>query len=131
MNSELGANKDSILEFFVQAANRHDFSLDITLNVNGAVISGTLIPAKDYFETMSETFEDGNEIAQKISEQLANAGESVDSSKGAEVNFIHLKNTKVYCGDNKPTPSEGKILWRGKLSEVDGFFLGRISDSGS
>jgi hypothetical protein len=55
----------------------------------------------------------------------------VDSSKGAEVNFIHLKNTKVYCGDDKPTPSEGKIFWRGKLSEVDGFFLGRISDSGS
>jgi len=131
MSNELGARKDSILEFFVQAANSYDFSLDISLNVNGAVISGTLISAKDYFETMSETFEDGNEIAQKISEQLAATGESFESSKGAEANFIHLKNTKVYCGDSKPTPSEGKILWRGKLSEVDGFFLGRISDSGS
>ncbi|MGD6992576.1 gas vesicle accessory protein GvpU [Sutcliffiella horikoshii] len=131
MSNELGARKDSILEFFVQAANSYNFSLDISLNVNGAVISGTLISAKDYFETMSETFEDGNEIAQKISEQLAATGESFESSKGAEANFIHLKNTKVYCGDSKPTPSEGKILWRGKLSEVDGFFLGRISDSGS
>ncbi|UAL46609.1 gas vesicle accessory protein GvpU [Sutcliffiella horikoshii] len=131
MSNELGARKDSILEFFVQAANSYDFSLDISLNVNGAVISGTLISAKDYFEAMSETFEDGNEIAQKISEQLAATGESFESSKGAEANFIHLKNTKVYCGDSKPTPSEGKILWRGKLSEVDGFFLGRISDSGS
>ncbi|WP_404459126.1 gas vesicle accessory protein GvpU [Sutcliffiella horikoshii] len=131
MSNELGARKDSILEFFVQAANNYDFSLDISLNVNGAVISGTLISAKDYFEAMSETFEDGNEIAQKISEQLAATGESFESSKGAEANFIHLKNTKVYCGDSKPTPSEGKILWRGKLSEVDGFFLGRISDSGS
>ncbi|MGD6872914.1 gas vesicle accessory protein GvpU [Sutcliffiella horikoshii] len=131
MSNELGARKDSILEFFVQAANSYNFSLDISLNVNGAVISGTLISAKGYFETMSETFEDGNEIAQKISEQLAATGESFESSKGAEANFIHLKNTKVYCGDSKPTPSEGKILWRGKLSEVDGFFLGRISDSGS
>ncbi|WP_404347312.1 gas vesicle protein GvpU [Sutcliffiella horikoshii] len=131
MSNELGARKDSILEFFVQAANSYDFSLDISLNVNGAVISGTLISAKDYFEAMSETFEEGNEIAQKISEQLAATGESFESSKGAEANFIHLKNTKVYCGDSKPTPSEGKILWRGKLSEVDGFFLGRISDSGS
>lgn len=129
MSNELGARKDSILEFFVQAANSYDFSLDISLNVNGAVISGTLISAKDYFETMSETFEDGNEIAQKISEQLAATGESFESSKSAEANFIHLKNTKVYCGDSKPTPSEGIILWRGKLSEVDGFFLGRISDS--
>ncbi|ART77698.1 gas vesicle protein GvpU [Sutcliffiella horikoshii] len=131
MSNELGARKDSILEFFVQAANSYDFSLDISLNVNGAVISGTLISAKDYFETMSETFEDGNEIAQKISEQLAATGESFESNKGAEANFIHLKNTKVYCGDSKPTPSEGKLLWRGKLSDVDGFFLGRISDSAS
>ncbi|MCM3619535.1 gas vesicle protein GvpU [Sutcliffiella horikoshii] len=131
MSSEMGAGKDSILEFFVQAANQHDFSLDITLNVNGAVVSGTLIPVKDYFDAMSETFEDGNDIAQKISEQLAGAGENVDTSKGAEANFIHLKNTKVFCGDSKPTPSEGKILWRGKLSEVDGFFLGRISNSDS
>ena len=115
----------------MQAANSYDFSLDISLNVNGSVISGTLISAKDYFETMSETFEDGNEIAQKISEQLAATGESFESSKSTEANFIHLKNTKVYCGDSKPTPSEGKILWRGKLSEVDGFFLGRISDSAS
>jgi hypothetical protein len=131
MSNELGTSKDSILEFFVLAANKHGFSLDITLNVNGAVISGTLVSAKDYFDSLSETFEDGNEVAQKISEQLAKAGESIESKNEAEAQFIHLKNTKVYCGDSKPTPSEGKILWRGKLSEIDGFFLGRISDSGS
>ncbi len=39
------------------------------------------------------------------------------------------KETKVYCGDSKPTPSKGDILWRGKLNEVDGFFLGKIFDS--
>ncbi|WP_175989919.1 gas vesicle accessory protein GvpU [Bacillus sp. Marseille-Q1617] len=126
-----GANKDSILEFFVQAANKHDFTLDITLNVNGAVITGTLISAKDYFDALSENFEDGSDVAQKLSEELVKAGEQVDEGALSEANFIHLKNTKVYCGDNKPTPSKGKILWRGKLSEVDGFFLGKISESKS
>ncbi|PPA70835.1 gas vesicle accessory protein GvpU [Jeotgalibacillus proteolyticus] len=123
--------KDNIIEFFVQAANKHDFSLDITLNVKGSVISGTMISAKDYFDELSEAFEDGNEVAQKLSEQLAKAGESVESNGSEEAHFVHMKNTKVYIGDNKSTPSRGKILWRGKLSEIDGFFLGKISDGSS
>ena len=126
-----GPGKDSILEFFVQASNKHDFSLDITLNVAGAVITGTLVSAKEYFDSLSETFEDGSEVAQKLSEELAKAGESVEENQSAEANFIHLKNTKVYCGDSKPTPSKGKIMWRGKISEVDGFFLGKIAESKS
>jgi hypothetical protein len=130
MSLESGANKDAILEFFVQAANKHDFTLDITLNVNGAIVTGTLVSAKDYFDTLSENFEDGSDVAQKLSEELAKASETVEESN-TEANFIHLKNTKVYCGDSKPTPSKGKILWRGKLSEVDGFFLGKISESKS
>lgn len=121
------ASKDSILEFFVQATNKHDFSLDITLNVNGAIVTGTMVSAKEYFDQMSEKFEEGNEISQKLSDHLAKAGESVSSNEDAETHFIHMKHTKVYNGDTKPTPSKGKILWRGKLEEIDGFFLGKIS----
>lgn len=61
----MDATKDSILEFFVRASNKHGFSLDITLNVKGALITGTLVSAKEYFDALSETFEEGNEIAQK------------------------------------------------------------------
>ncbi|WP_332698375.1 gas vesicle accessory protein GvpU [Halalkalibacter lacteus] len=129
MINEPGTIKDNILEFFVQAANKRDFSLDITLNVNGAIITGTMVSAKEYFDTLSETFEDGSETAQKVSEQLVAAGEAFETNDDMEAHYIHLKNTKVYCGDSKPTPSRGKILWRGKLREIDGFFLGKISDS--
>ena len=131
MSVETSAGKDSILEFFVQASNKHAFSLDITLNVKGAVITGTLVSAKEYFNELSETFEDGSDVAQKLSEELTKAGEAVDESSMAEAHYIHLKNTKVYCGDSKATPSRGKVLWRGKLSEIDGFFLGKISESKS
>lgn len=125
MSNEHSKTKDSIIESFVRAANRHDFSLDISLNVNGAIVTGTLVSAKEYFETLSETFAEGSEVAQKISEQLVHAAEAIDDS---EAHFIHLKNAKVYCGDSKPTPSKGDILWRGKLNELNGFFLGKISD---
>ena len=123
MSSGSGKMKDNILEFFVQAANKHNFSLDITLNVKGAVITGTMVSAKEYFNTLSEILEEGNEIAQAVSEQLGKAGEEAEANPDSEAYFIHVKNTKVYCGDSKPTPSKGEILWRGKLTEVDGFFF--------
>ncbi|MGD6796135.1 gas vesicle accessory protein GvpU [Metabacillus indicus] len=129
MSTATASSKDSVLEFFVQASNKHDFALDITLNVNGAVISGTMISAKEYFDTLSETFEDGSEVAQNLSEQLSRASESIEENGSGEAHFIHLKNTKVYIGDSKSTPSKGQIIWRGKLSEVNGFFLGKISDA--
>ncbi|WP_100408011.1 gas vesicle accessory protein GvpU [Bacillus solitudinis] len=129
MSNDPSPAKDNILEFFVQAANKYDFSLDISLNVKGAVITGTLVSAKEYFDILSESFEDGSEIAQKLSDRLTKAGDEFEAQDDVEAYFIHLKNTKVYCGDSKPTPSRGKILWRGKLSEVDGFFLGKISDT--
>ncbi|RLQ95491.1 gas vesicle accessory protein GvpU [Falsibacillus albus] len=123
------ALKDNVLEFFVKASNTHGFTLDLTLNVKGAVISGTLISAKEYFDELSESFEDGSEIAQQLSEQLSVASESIDSSPDSEAHFIHMKNTKVYCGDSKSTPAKGKILWRGKINEIDGFFLGKIAEA--
>ncbi|WP_043930208.1 gas vesicle accessory protein GvpU [Bacillus sp. EB01] len=123
--------KDTVLELFVQAANNHSFNLDITLNVKGAVITGTIISAKEYFESLSETVEDGSDVAEKLSEMLSNAAESVGSESQAEASYIHLKNANVYVGDSKPTPSKGDILWRGKLSEIDGFFIGRIVDGKS
>ncbi|MGP1909674.1 gas vesicle accessory protein GvpU [Metabacillus sp. JX24] len=129
MSTATASSKDSVLEFFVGASNKHGFALDITLNVNGAVVSGTMISAKEYFDTLSETFEDGSEVAQNLSEQLSRASESIEENGSGEAHFIHLKNTKVYIGDSKSTPSKGQIIWRGKLSEVNGFFLGKISDA--
>lgn len=131
MSTRTMTEKDSVLEYFVKASNTGELALDITLNVNGSVVSGTMISAKEYFDALSGKLENGSEIAQKLSEELAAASEEVDSGNGDEANFIHMKNTRVYCGDSKPTPSKGKILWRGKLDQIDGFFLGKISESKS
>lgn len=120
--------KDNILEYFVAAANKHDFELDISLLMNGAIVTGTLTSASHYFEELSKSFKDGSDVAKQLGEMLAESGETAESGDNKEVNYIHLKQTKIYNGDNKPTPSKAKILWRGKLKEVDSFFLGKISD---
>ncbi|NAO99110.1 gas vesicle protein GvpU [Halomonas sp. MG34] len=122
--------KDNILSYFVVASNKHDFNLDISLLVNGALVSGTLISAQDYFQTLSKSFEDGNDISKTVGEQLAKTSESLASQDNPDQpEYIHLKNSQLYFGGNKPTPSKGDILWRGKLSEVDSFFLGKITES--
>ncbi|WP_174615706.1 gas vesicle accessory protein GvpU [Virgibacillus ihumii] len=120
--------KDNVLEHFVMAANKYEFELDISLVIHGIIVTGTLISAGDYFENISKSFEDGSEVSHKLSKQLSKAGEAVESGNHSDVHYIHLKNTRIYCGDSKPTPSKGKILWRGKLSEVDSFFLGKIAE---
>ncbi|MGD6818891.1 gas vesicle accessory protein GvpU [Metabacillus sp. 84] len=121
------SSKDSILEMFVHAANKHNFSLDITLNMKGSLITGTLISAKEYFGNMSEKFEGGSELSKAISGKLMDAS-SQDVESAEDVLYIHLKDTKIYCGDSKPTPSKSEFLWRGKLDQTDGFFLGKISE---
>ncbi|MGN5883447.1 gas vesicle accessory protein GvpU [Staphylococcus simulans] len=120
--------KDDVLESFVQAANQDDFSLDITLMINGAIVTGTLISASEYFETQSKYFKGGNKRSKEFSEDLAGASEAAESSDG-EANYIHLKDVSIFLGDSKPTPSSGKITWRGNLSAVDSFFLGKIKTS--
>ncbi|GGC82009.1 hypothetical protein GCM10007216_10680 [Thalassobacillus devorans] len=120
-------SNDDVLSMYVKAANKHDFNLAITLNINGALVTGTTISAQSYFDKISESFEDGNDVAQSLSDQLKSASETAEKSSSDEARFIHLKEAQVYCGDSNPTPSKGKFLWRGKLSEVDGFFLGTIA----
>ncbi|SFJ46438.1 hypothetical protein SAMN04487936_102273 [Halobacillus dabanensis] len=118
---------DNILRNFVKAANKGDFSLDITLNLHGALITGTTVSAQKYLQSLSGTFEGGDEIAQELSRKLSQASEANFSQE--EVQYIHLENAQVYNGDAQPTPSEGTFYWRGKLDEVDGFFLGKIDNT--
>ncbi|WP_404459127.1 gas vesicle accessory protein GvpU [Sutcliffiella horikoshii] len=129
MTNEHSAGKDNILAFLVQATNKHNLFIDITLNVNGAIVTGTILSAKDYFVSLSETFVDGSEVAQQLSEKFAQAGEAIDSEDGGEASFIHLKDAKVFCGSRKSIPSKGEALWRGALSDINGFYLDNIPDS--
>ncbi|RIO47886.1 gas vesicle protein GvpU, partial [Staphylococcus hominis] len=87
-------NKDGMLESFVEATNENGFALDISLLVNGSIVSGTLVSAEDYYKSLSESFTDGNDVAKEFSEQFSDASESAKSSEGG-ANFIHLKDARV------------------------------------
>ncbi|MGP4073019.1 gas vesicle accessory protein GvpU [Piscibacillus sp. B03] len=84
--------------------------------------------ASQYFQEMSEKFQEGNDVAKLFSEKLSKTSEYAAQQNSEDIQYIHLKDAQVYNGDQKPTPSKTKFLWRGKLSEVDGFFLGTINN---
>ncbi|MBH0230841.1 gas vesicle accessory protein GvpU [Halobacillus yeomjeoni] len=117
---------DDLLLTYVKAANQKDFSIDLTLNVNGALVTGTTVSASKYLQSLSESLEEGDEVSKAISEKLAEASQSAEERDQEDVRFVHLKNAQVYNGDAQPTPSEEEFYWRGKVEEVDGFFLGKI-----
>lgn len=127
MSAQSGEIFDPVLEAYILAANQEQFSLDLTLSVHGSLVSGTLISTSEYFTELSKLFRNGNKVSKGFSERFQNASE-VGRDSNSTV-FIHLKDTRIYCGDQQPTPSGSTFLWRGKLDQVEGFFIGKISAS--
>ncbi|MFD1020670.1 gas vesicle accessory protein GvpU [Thalassobacillus hwangdonensis] len=125
---EKSGNPDDILAMFVRAANNHEFELDITLQYQGALVTGTTTSAKNYLEYLTDTFKDGNEVAEAIADKFSQAVDGMEEEEQNDFQFIHLKDAKIYLGDSQPTPSQSKVSWRGKLADVNGFFLGHIKE---
>jgi type III secretory pathway component EscR len=128
-------SSDEILEYFVQRVEETGIGKNITLCVNGLVVTGYIIRAKMYYDIMStidnnevkltndqielETMDKSKEHYKEFMLQLRN--KHTENSHSPK--YIHLRNVKIYSSDvlSIPFPTE---LWRGKLSSVDGFSLG-------
>lgn len=66
-------------------------------------------------------------------EPLAGAGQAEESSpepRGEEAapppSYIHLKNARVYHGQSQIPQRFDGILWRGRLSMINGFTVGEV-----
>jgi hypothetical protein len=126
-------NIDWLLQTFVEEANLIDDEfVSITLNVSGMIISGTLISASQYFRGISEFFLNPGEEPKEGSwaSWLRERGEEIKSRhQGDELNpaaYIHLKDARVHSNNQRPLPSNQGVWWRGKLSDVNGFWIGRL-----
>lgn len=127
-----GRSTDWFLQWIVDFVSRTEGEVSITLTVGGNMISGSLISHKDYFTSMSESlskpFEsDGPETAEAMKELILSfspqphAGENENSPQ-----YLHLKDARIYTNSNAPISPTG-VLWRGKISAVEGFSFGRIA----
>lgn len=136
-DSESSTTQDWFLQSLVNMANYDGVELGLTLSVGGLLISGTLIGGKKYFEEFGADFVSpisDKEQAESIKSSFSKYGiiyrtpESDEEALLPPV-YIHLKDAKFFHNSGKPIPSNRSVLWRGRITAVDGFSLGSLSAS--
>jgi hypothetical protein len=124
---------DWLLEELVSYVNHEGLQVGISLNVPGAIMSGTLISVTQYFDEFAAQFEAGlaanPEQAKIFFDRFSSFKPTEEElSKHRPIpQFIHLKDAKLHS----PGATRKSVivpLWRGRINEVAGFFLGVFSD---
>lgn len=121
-----GEKMDPILVNMVDGTNKGMIKdLGITLNIKGIIVSGILISYKEYYVELENMCKDRLDFILKELKQFI---EKKDKEENYSLpQLIHLKNAKYFLDSSKSLP-EKMFLWRGKLSEVDGFSFGNIKE---
>lgn len=128
---------DWFLETLVNMVNGRELEFGITLNVSGFLVSGSLVSGDKYFEGFASDFagafsEQG--VAEGIRSSISKFGDiyQVEGERNPDIPppaFIHLKQARFFNTNGSPVPANGGVWWRGRLSEVSGFILGRLGVS--
>ncbi|TYR79740.1 hypothetical protein FZC66_11355 [Priestia megaterium] len=125
------ATDDAVVLMFLSLVEEDGMEIGVTLNINGLVVSGTLIGARAYYDGIIESYKELNDrtmskiLTKKFSDlkdgYLKQKQEQEDKdNKGNSATFIHLKEAK-YLGANHQSISNKSTWWRGRISSIDGF----------
>lgn len=126
-----GRSQDQLLQWIVEHTNVNGNEHRITLTVGGSLISGILIAADTYIEEIADQFSSVFDAVDGTAEDIRSfllswkVSRNEDEDKNVVPQFIHLRNAEVFTSNGRPIVSGGS-LWRGKISSVDGFNLGRL-----
>ncbi|MFU1798184.1 gas vesicle accessory protein GvpU [Paenibacillus azoreducens] len=122
-------SKDFLLCSLVSTVNKSPLSLSITLTVGGSVISGKLVSGKEYMESVAARYKSlDDEIGTILSDTFLYVGDKLYSNPTNEGNvlpdMIHLNDAVLFQGNARFNLGN----WRGKISAVDGFAMGKPSE---
>lgn len=129
-----GRTSDWMLQWFTEFVTTRDSSvsleLPLTLTVGGNLISGKLISEAAYFDQLATDFsgampEASREAAKEMIKRLQPAPAAEDENSTPR-QFLHMRDAHVFTDASKPIVSQG-VLWRGKISSIEGFTLGTIT----
>jgi hypothetical protein len=138
---------DEVLEFLVRKVEETGVGIPVTLCVNGLVVAGTMMRSRLYYDEMSKVFDTsdsskfelstddpiemgiGERYFQDYKQFMQRKGGESQNAKEVNSKFIHLSQVMIYPTDEFPgsdfTHPVTGLLWRGRLSAVDGFFIGK------
>lgn len=124
-----GRGMDWLLQSIVRWANKTGREHFITLHTPSGVVSGTLITHETYFKSFADEYVGSatGDGAEKLRDSISALGATPQDEEDAyaDVQFIHLKDAQFFSPGQNPMPSNG-ILWRGKISAVCSFHMGRF-----
>jgi len=128
--------KDWFLQFLVNTANKSQFELEITLNVGGILVSGTLASVKQYFADFGADFAalfDAGKGSEEIKATFKKIGDECACVSNAEPSespsYIHLKDCRFFDAQGNSIEGNRGVWWRGRISEVQGFVPGTLIKS--
>ncbi|EIV2907035.1 gas vesicle protein [Citrobacter braakii] len=128
--------RDADLVFLAQIANNINFGMGVTLFCKGALITGTTISGKEYYESVATLFGPKSSEEVSIADYFSNTAVNVYTEKKdtpdyeIPLNFIHLKNVAFISGNGQFIPYNGAFL-RLKIEEIDGHIIGVATTSQS
>lgn len=113
---------DLALQVIVQVVNENPGSVvDMTLAVNGLLVSGTVVASVEWFRIMEERMRAASDgLAYLISEM----GERLDPAEELP-QFVHMLDVGYFVA-GEAVPADCDALWRGRLDGVDGWSIGRL-----
>ena len=110
--------------------------IGVTLLAESVIVSGTLIGGEQYLKLFGEDFAAvfgylGDEKQDEIRNAYVEEGRRIYKKSEGDAAarnpaFVHLKDAQYFSPGTEPIPQEG-LLWRGRLTKVSGFTLGRFS----
>lgn len=122
-----GRGVDPLLQWLVNLTNKSNTRYTVTLTVGGNLISGVLIPLNEYLDEWSEqiSFQIGHQESAEFVRETVLGWKAQEDEEQPAPQFIHIKDAEVFTSNGMPI-APGGSLWRGKISSVDGFSLGRL-----
>lgn len=127
-----------LLEYYVKKAEEMELGISMTLYVNGLIIEGITTSQKRYYEDIWTVLTSANSSDESNRDKMEIVNSSLRGFMQLETEkektpesvpeYIYLTKVKMYRGS-----AEDFILtphWVGKLSSVDGFYIGIREDEG-
>lgn len=125
---------DVFLESLLRTIEKVGGGLEVTLNVNGTVVSGVLMSEEEYITQQALRI---TRIRQPEEEKPTEPNEEdivtirrffgwAPRNEEEPVRYVHLKDVTIHL-DTATGNIQGD-LWRGRAESIDGFLLGRPTE---
>ncbi|WP_224370145.1 hypothetical protein [Hyalangium versicolor] len=136
-----GSTQDKFLQtlsnMLEQMYPASQLGVHVILSTGGILVAGQLISAQWYFDQLGQQMAKApapapalGKITDRFRDAIKTALEASNKGENAQYdpNFVHLKDAKFYVPGQQPIPSNQEgVLWRGRISAVDGVTIGGLS----